>query len=203
MEGREFKRLPESMSLKAQLTRWTWIYSAYFGINLDASGIKVPKRKRGFNRLIVVATDDVAKIIEACKLRFGLMDHDREFRVASARDCRSGSYAVWVRNIEESSKGNPDKPIDEFDAQNYETLQERLLHEIIHFLESGHHLDNESRTICAGSWSPTNTGQFRLRGIPTVSNSLISEMIDIGYNATDTIDRSFLGLRVGVRWVVS
>ncbi len=145
--------MPKGMSTEQQLARWVWIYRHKFGIVLDVAKIKIPKRRRRFDRLIIVATDKLEQIFGFCRGLFSLwLYNEAEMKgITSIRTCKDGAYAVWVRDGQEADTENLDRRSDSFDQVDCVTLQERLFHEIVYFVETGNHLDVSRFTLCAGS----------------------------------------------------
>ncbi|PIR88036.1 MAG: hypothetical protein COU10_01330 [Candidatus Harrisonbacteria bacterium CG10_big_fil_rev_8_21_14_0_10_45_28] len=166
----------KGMSTSTQLARWVRIYREKFGLILDPETIHLPYRLRGFDRLVVVAVDDLAKIFAVCQNLFGLWLYrdDLAGTVSSVRTCESGAYAVWVRNQREADRENRDQPAQNFERDGCVTLHERILFEIAYFLETGQHLDEERWTICAGSRGAGG-------GAPRVCWSPRRQMVFVGW----------------------
>jgi hypothetical protein len=164
--------MPKGMADALQLDRWRWIYQHYFGIELDVTKVKIGKRPKGLARMLVVATDDLTKIITVCESLFGMWFWNKEevLGVTSIRSCKKGPYVVWMRDCREAGECNRDKRSSDFEQKNCVTLQERLLFEIVYFLETGKHLDVESVTLCGGSrYSDGNVpGVYWFSGTQTV-----------------------------------
>ena len=144
--------MPKGMSDEDQLARWQWIYRHKFGIELDTATIKLPKRQKKMARHLVNAAP-LAKIVEVCEslFRVWFWDKQRVLGTTSVRTCKDGSYAVLVRDVQEADEENRDRRADSFDQENCITLEERLLYEIVYFLETGQHLDKNCITLCGGS----------------------------------------------------
>lgn len=144
--------MPRGMSDGAQLARWQWIYRHKFGMELDTATIKLPERQKKMARYLVNAAP-LAKIVEVCESLFGMWfwDKPKVLGATSVRICKDGPYAVLVRDVQEVDEQNRDRRTDSFDQKDCITLEERLLFEIVYFLETGRHLDEHSWTLCGGS----------------------------------------------------
>ena len=94
---------------------------------------------------------------------------DKEAIGRNQRDPEDGSYVVRFRKTIEADLENAHQSALDRERKNIKdiTLLERLLLELGYFLSTGHHLDIESTTLCAGTrisngdvphvfwWSPT------------------------------------------------
>ncbi|HOK35230.1 MAG TPA: hypothetical protein PLL80_00060 [Candidatus Pacearchaeota archaeon] len=139
------------------IAEWQKFYNELFGIKINFSNISIPERKKGFNRLIIVAQgitpqqiyDKCAEFFFCWKCTYQNLDEC----VYSERSAKNGSYAVWFRKVIE-----PDRELRSLSANNLKkrgivgiTLEERLLMELKYFKETGNHLDRKYITLCSGS----------------------------------------------------
>jgi hypothetical protein len=136
-----------------QLSRWEALYWEIFGINLDASSLKLPEYRTGYDRLIVVAGGMTPnRIYEAMQDLFRCLPKPNLNALIerSSRDSVQ-AYAILVRDLPEATEGvsGCDDPKDE--PSDGITLEERLLYGIAYFRETGKHLDQQCITRCDGS----------------------------------------------------
>lgn len=139
-----------------QLQSWRDFYQKFFGIEIDTVSIKVPERKSGFDRLIVVSKGiTLSQIIEVCRKQFQVWlyaeDLDKEITVNDRTNTET--HALWVRDRVEADEENKNLSANDCKEKNIqgETLMERLLHGLKYFAETGKHLDVENVTLCNGS----------------------------------------------------
>ncbi len=155
LRGEQTPEEMKGMSTEAQVARWQELYWKEFGMMFDISKVvRIPERKKGFDRLIVVLRGlKVSTIFGAMGKHFGTWKYcnDLDADITSIRTADSGHYAVWVRDVKEADEANRNKPVTSFKSEECVTLTERLLHELAYFGETGQHLDAECHTICAGS----------------------------------------------------
>lgn len=144
----------KGMSTEAQLARWAVLYREVFGVELDCRSIKIPARRPGFDRLIVVAKGMTPGVIFAAMDKlFGAWDYYDDFdsNIVSIRNAKNGSYAVWCRDRQEADEENRNKPANSFKQEECLTDEERKLFGVAYFRETGKHLDVKYYTICGGS----------------------------------------------------
>lgn len=154
----------KGMSTEAQGARWVALYRELFGIELDYTSIKIPDRRPGFDRLIIVAKGMTPMVIFAAMKRLfpsWKWCDDRDGEVTSIRSSKNGAYAVWCRARQEADEENRNRSASEFTQEECLTLEERELFGIAYKCETGKHLDIERYTICAGS-------RRRRAGVPCV-----------------------------------
>ncbi|OGE82690.1 MAG: hypothetical protein A2846_01475 [Candidatus Doudnabacteria bacterium RIFCSPHIGHO2_01_FULL_49_9] len=138
------------------LKSWHLFYHDLFQIDLDFGQMRVPDARKGFDRLIVVASGLTPhRIFEVFRELFG---HDCYGELAGVlledeRSSGSGPYAVWAMDNTE-----PDDDLKGVSAESLKndgvesmTLVERLLFGLKYHNETGDHLDRETWTLCAGS----------------------------------------------------
>ncbi|MEK7579832.1 MAG: hypothetical protein AAB469_01410 [Patescibacteria group bacterium] len=137
------------------------------GIEVDLTGLRVPERREGFDRLIVVAKGmSPERAYQKC------LEHFRCWKYVGDRnldesvfdiDClerkyrRSDNetYAVWVRDREEADQELKNRSANDLAVAKISgiTLEARELYELKYFKETGKHLDRYNWTLCAGSRS--------------------------------------------------
>ena len=141
-----------------QIKMWQKFYRKHFGIELGE--VKIPEKKLGqedFTRLLVVVkglTNN--KVYDACAKHFPcsryVNDLDKDVPT-NERDPKNGTYAIWVRDVVEADEAHKSKSADMIKQEKLktETLLERMLHELVYFLETKKHLDLQNWTLCSGS----------------------------------------------------
>ena len=162
----ELKESMEPREAREQKLQWQALYKEYFHIDIDPKKIRVPKRtkeqiEQGFTRLILVHESMTpSEIWKKCEELFDVsriipQSFDKNI---SERNPKDGSYIIWVKDIQnpEEDKDMKYETADDIKQQGIttETLQERLLHELKYFKETGKHLDMRGATLCAGSRFP-------------------------------------------------
>ena len=153
------------LSPEEQLADWVEFYHDEFGLKCDFSSLRIPERREGFDRLIVVeeglfieeAFQECAERFKSCKYYNAPLD---KLCVHNDRGAQSGPYAIWVKDgcaedALEASAGWVKGRLAGI------TLLERLLLELKYFSETGKHPDrfdqygyshHKSRvTVCSGS----------------------------------------------------
>lgn len=179
-----------AVSLEAQVSAWEKLYRE-FDIELDRSSIQFPMLpagradRGGFNRLIIVHESLVGhsnRIVEILRTRMKVWtyvdDLDKEVVQAGYIKRPKGTYAVWVRENQEADKDLKNKSAQDLEEQavNCLTLEERLLYELVYFMETGKHLDIKNWTLCAGS-------RGRDGGVPGVSWGADDGRLYVGWYA--------------------
>ena len=146
------------VDVASQLTTWQQLYLAEFGLTCDFSSLVIPKWRKGFDRLIVVAQDlTIEKVFQQCQKHFPCWKYtDRDFDIAvpkNDRTSQAGSYAIWVRDTVEADPERKNCSARYLERKHILgiTLLERLLLELKYFLETGKHLDIQNWTLCSGS----------------------------------------------------
>ena len=152
------KRLVEATpTLQDMLAGWANFYKEVFGLELDFSGIVVPERKSGFDRLLVIAQGMTPqRLFDKCKELFPsskYTDKNLDEIIKSDRTSQSGHYIIWVRDRVEADEENKNLSADDLKKRNSTeiTLEERMLYELKFFKETGGHLDKANWTLCMGS----------------------------------------------------
>jgi len=139
------------------LVQWETLYRE-LGIPADFSGLKIPAKRRGFDRLIVVPQGiKIQQAYDACAKAFTCwkwMDEDFDAIVTeNDRNSDNGNYAIWVRERVEADEEWKNKSANQLRERNVPgiTFLERLLDELKFFKETGRHLDIKNVTLCSGS----------------------------------------------------
>lgn len=149
---------PDTAILKDQVKQWEIFYREVFDITDDFSQVKLPERKEGFNRLIIVTKGlTMNRVYDACAKRFTCWRYSDDLDasvIENDRDAnRNGTYAIWVRDVVEADENLKNLSSNNIKKQKIKgvTLMERMLHELKYFLETGKHLDFDNITLCTGS----------------------------------------------------
>ncbi|MDO8590840.1 MAG: hypothetical protein Q7R65_02580 [bacterium] len=149
---------PDPAILKDQVKQWEHFYREVFGITEDCSQVKLPPRKEGFNRLIVVVKGLTHnQVYDTCTKSFRCWRYSDDLNTSVTKNDRDsnrdGTYAIWVRDAVEADEELKNLSANDIKKQNIKgvTLLERMLHELKYFLETGKHLDIENVTLCTGS----------------------------------------------------
>lgn len=138
------------------IASWKLFYTEVFGIILDLSVLKIPEKREGFDRLIVVANGlTLNGVYDACTKKFPCRCYTEDLNIAVPTNDRIAkeSYAVWVRERVEADEELKNQSADNLADQKIIgiTLLERMLYELKYFMETGKHLDIENWTLCSGS----------------------------------------------------
>jgi hypothetical protein len=146
-----------SVVFASQLNGLRSFYKEFFGMDLDFSGVHIPKRVSVFDYLLIIAESlSLDKVYEACIKNFPCSRYGYEdMWLAAVRNDRSPikHYAIWVRDIQESDEELRNLSANQISGRGIktETLMERLIHELIYWHNTKKHLDMKSTTLCAGS----------------------------------------------------
>lgn len=146
------------ISNKTIIKEWQEFYLEYFGLSIDLSKVKIPRLRKSYDRVIIIAKDLTCnQTLEAMRKLFDAWtsyDNDDLYKAISSnsRDSKS-SYAIRVRNSVEPDEEFLGKSADEADPEGKigVTLLERLILELKYFSETGEHLDTDGWTLCTGS----------------------------------------------------
>jgi hypothetical protein len=150
-------RLGPGEEVSNLLASWQAFYRDLFGLEVDFSHLKVPAKKKGFDRLIVVAQGMTPqRLYDKCAELFPCWkwtDEDLDKIVQSERTAKDGAYAVWFRDGVEADEDLKNLSANDLEKRKIPgiTLEERLLMELKYFKETGSHLDIENWTLCSGS----------------------------------------------------
>jgi len=147
----------DEQQFEAKVKEWVVFYERFFGLELDVSKLKIPEQQQGFDRLIIVAQGMTPqRLFEKCKELFPSWkstEHNLDDIVTSVRTAKDGTYAIWVRDRVEADEENKNLSANDLSVKGgtEETLEERILHELKYFRETGKHLDVQNWTLCTGS----------------------------------------------------
>ena len=139
------------------LSDWQNFYQKVFKVVPDFSNLKIPKKKQGFTRLIIVAERMSPHYLYntcctemLCSMHLGKNLNEV---VQSERTSKRRPYAVWVRDRVEADKELKNLSVEDLKERKIIgiTLEERLLYELKYFRETGKHLDVHNVTLCSGS----------------------------------------------------
>mgnify|MGYP001558576773 CR=1 FL=1 len=148
------------------LLRWSDNYFKLFNQRPDLSQVRIPEKPEDIApvRLIVVAREliewtgnhPLEGVQEALKRYFPGWEYDSDLDVAiptNDRDPRSGSYAVWVKDVQETDLDLANLSAYDLAARGIPgiTELERGLFEGDYFFEKNNHLDRQNITLCSGS----------------------------------------------------
>ncbi|MCX6719374.1 MAG: hypothetical protein NTZ38_03310 [Candidatus Taylorbacteria bacterium] len=124
------------------------------------SGLAIPERRKGLDRLLVIgSTLTNNKGFEANEASYPSWRYNDDLDIAVPTNERypskDGAYAIWVRDSQEPDEKLLNLSANMIAAKNPKiktiTLLEREVHELVHVMETGRHLDQESVTLCLGS----------------------------------------------------
>lgn len=152
------KPAPSENGIDPRLEEWKKFYKDHLNLEVDFSGVKIPEKRKGFYRLIVVAQGLTQnQVYDACSKQFPCYKYADDLDAdvpTNDRDTKQ-SYAIWVRERVEADKEHKSRSADDLKESEVEgiTLLERMLFELKYFVETKNHLDLENWTLCAGSRS--------------------------------------------------
>lgn len=149
----------------AILVDWATFYRDIFGIEVDFSDLGVPKRRLGFDRLIVVAKGmGPERVFQKCQEHFQCRKYtgqqnldDIVFDVGGLekkyRRSDHETHAVWVRDRIEADQENKNRSANDLAMAKIPgiTLEVREFYELKYFRETRKHLDIHNWTLCTGS----------------------------------------------------
>ena len=131
------------------------------GWTFTESGLIIPERRVGFDRLVVVGDPTLTNnhAYDACEASFRSWRYANDLNIAVPSDkderhpTKNGVYAVWFRDRPEADEELKDLSADMIMEQKLKTitLLERELFELVYFMETGDHLDEQNWTLCSGS----------------------------------------------------
>lgn len=144
------------LDVSAILADWQSFYKNCFSWELDFSSVRIPERRTGFDRLIVVAKGLTPNLVyEVCDKQFSCWRYYDDLNSAIIHNDREPTehYAVWVRDRVEA-----DEEFKNFSAKQLQkksikgiTLLERMVFGLKYWIETNKHLDIDNITLCAGS----------------------------------------------------
>jgi len=141
------------------LAAWERFYRDTFSWHfMDLSRLVVPPKPDGSYRLIVVVPgitiEQVLTAYAAKDIKVWRWTNDNLDAITdSDRSAAAGPYAIWVRDTQEAHLEHAGKSYDQLKTVGVPgmTLLERLILELVYFLETGKHLDVTNVTLCSGS----------------------------------------------------
>ena len=146
--------------VSSQLQDWQSFYKKFFGLDTDFSGIRIPERKPGFDRLLVPAQGLTPNVAVSAYRKLGIKVWLYTENLDSAldwskeeRNAKNGSYAIWVKDRQEADEELKNLSANQIKEGGLttETLTERLIHGLVYHSETNHHLDEANVTLCSGS----------------------------------------------------
>ncbi len=148
---------PVDSFVESQLTQWIKFYRDVLNVKMNVDAIRIPPRREGFDRLIVVMPGMTPeRLFQLCKSRFrGWKYTNRSLDeiVISERTANNGPYAIWIRGRVEPDEELRGKSYNDLKAANIPgvTLEERLLDGLEYHSCTGSHRDISNVTLCSGS----------------------------------------------------
>jgi len=139
------------------IVNWQNFYKEVFNIEVNLSGIRIPKKKKGLNRLLVLIPGMTPqRLLNKCKELFRVWvwtNDDLDKIVTSDRTAQNGAYAVWVRDRVEADNELKNRSAENLKQKKISgiTLEERFVYELKYFKETGKHLDIDNWTLCSDS----------------------------------------------------
>jgi hypothetical protein len=158
IEGEGVIEAPKSkINLAELIAEWVELYRED-GIELDVANIRIPKRTKGFGRLLVIAQGlKIQQAYDNCAKHFPVLKFDKrnldEVWIKNDRDPTNGAYAIWVRDRVETDWELENLSANDLERRNIAgiTLIERIQYGRKYYRETGNHLDKGNRTLCPGS----------------------------------------------------
>jgi hypothetical protein len=194
-QSREVSNRLQEMT-RAQLRSWQIFYKK-FGIQFNASKVKIPEHVGGFDRLIVVAQRlRPQQALNICQRLFDCNDFAHnlldQMSISEDRNSLSGAYAIWAKDDPESDEGLSDISAKEIYRKKIDSmsLTERLIDEAKYFIETGKHLDMKRVTMCASSRKSGNLI------IATVTWGNMENKLKIGWRGVEECSSYFSIRRV-------
>lgn len=138
------------------LLGWKMFYKELW-IECDFTNLIIPKRKKGFNRLIVVAQGMTPnRVYDLMKKLMPVRKFTDNLDIIVSDRAATENYAIWVRDRAEADEELKDLSANDLKTKNIPgiTFEERCLYEIKFFKETNKHLDTKNITLCSGSRLP-------------------------------------------------
>src|SRR3989344_4552569 len=126
------------------------------GIDADLRKVKIPKKPKGFDRLLVNPLTP-QKAYELCASKFKCWKYSNEsldkIVVHEDRTAKDGAYAVWVRERVEPDEELKGKSANDLVGMKVfgNTLTEALVYKLKFNYETGQHLNLANWNLCSGS----------------------------------------------------
>lgn len=148
-----------NVDLNDQVERWRHHFKTLYRMNPDFSGLYIPERAVGFDRLIIVPKGLThKKWVETARTihEVSLYSDDLDGVVTvNNRTPKDRSYGVWIRDRQEADeelKGESAKSVANMDPKvSGIVLLERLVGGTGYLFEKMCHMDWDNWTLCAGS----------------------------------------------------
>ncbi len=152
-------------TIEELLADWANFYRDVFGEEADFSGLRVPQRCEGFDRLIIIAKGMTPeRVFQKMQEFFTCWKYtgdrsldevvfDADGVEKKLRHSDRETHAVWVRNRVEADQELNNQSANQLKERGIPgiTLEARELYELKYFKETGRHLDIRNWTLCAGS----------------------------------------------------
>lgn len=154
-EFQDFLYHKKQFQKRDTITEWEDFYRE-IGINCDLSQVVIPDDPGGFSRVLIMVADvtpqwifDKSSELFPC---WKWTDGNLDEIMISERLAKNGPYAIRVHDrVEADEELKNHSAYDIKDQMVYETFEERMIHELKFFKETGEHLDRINITLCAGS----------------------------------------------------
>lgn len=148
----------------AQRAYWENFYQTHFGLVADFAEVSIPEKPvDGKWRLIFIpqgltmnaAFEAYGKILVTHDTSWSMWKYANDLDAAITRNIRTSSvsHAIWVRDEQESDEEFRGRSTEQVDPDQLigVTVLERLVHGMVHFMETKQHLDFNGITLCSGS----------------------------------------------------
>ena len=147
---------PNPAILADPVKQWEDFYDKTLDMVVDLSQVKIPPRRQGFNRLIIIAKGlSMNRVYDACAKHFNCWRYNDDLYASVTKNDRTSaeSYAIWVKDTVEADENLKNLSADSLKEKKIKgvTLLERMLHELKYFRETRKHLDISNVTLCSGS----------------------------------------------------
>ena len=160
---REAPKPCASRSADEQIAGMEYMYKM-LGWSFTTSGLIVPEKRPGFDRLIVLADTTLTnnRVYDACDASFPSWRYAADLDAAipadkDERHPKNGIYAVWFRDCVEADEELKNLSANMLREQEPKiktiTVIERQMLELVYYMETGKHLDIHNWTLCSGSRS--------------------------------------------------
>ncbi|MFA7252836.1 MAG: hypothetical protein WC027_03180, partial [Candidatus Paceibacterota bacterium] len=138
---------------------WERFYQKVFGLTVDFSGVRIPAKRAGFDRLLLIPKGVSLNLVYDVvnQKHFPCWRYTNDLDLAISKNDRDpnkdGSYAIWIRGGEEADEELRNLSADDLASRQIKTvtLLEQRIFELKYFLETGRHLDQKTVTLCGGS----------------------------------------------------
>ncbi len=169
--------------VRAMLRDWEKFYKEVFGLEKNFSGLRIPSKQPGFDRLLVVAQGMTPnRIYNRMKELMPVWKYWGNLNSITSGPLANHNhdYAIWVRDRVEADEELKNKSADDLKAEGIPgiTLEERLLFELKYFKETNKHLDIDKWTLCSGSRRPNGR-------VPCVRWLPYDGRVDVGWYYAD------------------